>query len=66
MALTSGFTNSETGVIWLDQVACTGTERRLIDCPANPIGLHDCMNAEDAGVRCISLKSKFETDSACV
>ena len=41
-----------TGSIWLDQVACVGTEGRLADCPANPIGTHDCSHFEDAGVRC--------------
>ena len=41
-----------TGSIWLDQVACVGTEARLADCPANPIGTHDCSHFEDAGVRC--------------
>ena len=41
-----------TGSIWLDQVACAGTEARLASCPANPIGTHDCSHFEDAGVRC--------------
>ena len=43
------------GQIWLDNVACTGNESRLIDCPANPPGLHNCHHVEDAGVRCIPL-----------
>ena len=41
-----------TGNIWLDQVTCAGTEARLADCPANPIGTHDCVHQEDASVRC--------------
>ena len=41
-----------TGQIWLDNVSCRGTETRLIDCPANPLGSHDCGHGEDAGVRC--------------
>ena len=41
-----------TGSIWLDQVACAGSEARLAACPANPIGTHDCSHFEDAGVRC--------------
>lgn len=61
VALTTGFVNSNTGIIWLDQVTCAGTERRLIDCPANPIGLHDCSNFEDAGVRCVNASgAKFK------
>jgi hypothetical protein len=41
-----------TGQIWLDNVACTGSESRLIDCPANSLGSHNCVHREDAGVRC--------------
>ena len=51
IALTAGFTNG-AGQIWLDEVNCAGTETRLIDCPANPLGTHDCSHFEDAGVRC--------------
>ena len=41
-----------TGQIWLDNVACTGSESRLIDCSANSLGSHNCGHHEDAGVRC--------------
>ena len=51
MALTTGFTNG-AGQIWLDNVQCRGTETRLIDCTANPLGIHNCVHGEDAGVRC--------------
>jgi len=50
-ALFSGFTNG-VGQIWLDEVACHGTETRLFDCPANPLGTNNCGHTEDAGVRC--------------
>ena len=43
-----------TGQIWLDNVECVGTESRLIDCPANPLGSHDCTHEDDAGVSCPS------------
>ena len=53
VALFTGFPNGATNVpIWLDQVNCLGTETRLVSCPANPIGQHDCSHIEDAGVRC--------------
>ena len=52
VALTSGFTNG-AGEIWLDDVQCHGTEFELIDCPATPLGDHNCVHSEDAGVRCI-------------
>ena len=51
VALTTGFTNG-VGQIWLDNVQCRGTETRLIDCPANALGVNNCNHAEDAGVRC--------------
>ena len=52
-ARTEGFMNgATTQQIWLDNVACTGRENRLIDCPAAAFGVHDCNHGEDAGVRC--------------
>ena len=50
-SITSGFTIG-TGLIWLDNVNCHGTESRLIYCIARPIGRHDCEHRQDAGVRC--------------
>lgn len=49
--ITSGFV---TGVnqIWLDAVQCTGSESRLIDCPASPLGSYSCNHLDDAGIRC--------------
>ena len=44
-----------TGSIWLDNVQCAGTESRLADCPANTIGVHNCVHSEDASVRCGSI-----------
>ena len=41
--------------IWLDNVACTGRESRLIDCRANLIGTHNCDHSEDAGIICAPL-----------
>ncbi len=51
-ALTLTAVPDGAGQIWLDNVQCTGTETRLIDCPANPLGNHNCLHAEDAGVDC--------------
>ena len=52
VAVTTGFTDG-TSHIWLDEVQCTGSETRLIDCPANTLGDNDCTHSEDAGVRCM-------------
>jgi hypothetical protein len=54
VALTLGAVPDGTGQIWLDNVNCRGTETRLIDCPANALGSHNCVHVEDAGVSCSS------------
>ena len=41
-----------TGPILLDQVRCNGSESSIFDCPQNPIGQHNCVHSEDAGVTC--------------
>ena len=50
--LPSAFYGEGNGTILLDDVQCSGTEARLIDCPSQPIGLHNCSHAEDASVIC--------------
>uniref|UniRef100_A0A4W5Q2X8 SRCR domain-containing protein n=1 Tax=Hucho hucho TaxID=62062 RepID=A0A4W5Q2X8_9TELE len=41
-----------SGNIWLDDVACTGSERYLTECPHRGVGKHNCDHSEDAGVVC--------------
>ena len=49
-AITSG---DGSGPIYLDEVACTGSENALLACTSSPIGTHDCAHSEDAGVQCL-------------
>ncbi len=48
-----------TGVITLDDVACTGTETSLLNCPNSGLNIHNCVHAEDAGVVCGKLRTVF-------
>ncbi|NXD88393.1 DMBT1 protein, partial [Halcyon senegalensis] len=41
-----------TGHIWLDDVACLGTENSLTQCRARPWGQSNCHHGEDASVMC--------------
>uniref|UniRef100_A0A670HU34 Neurotrypsin n=1 Tax=Podarcis muralis TaxID=64176 RepID=A0A670HU34_PODMU len=43
---------SGQGFILLDDVACTGSELSLFDCPHSNWGQHDCSHEEDVGVHC--------------
>ena len=41
-----------SGKIWLDDVACTSSNTKLLQCSSSPIGEQTCSHSEDAGVGC--------------
>ena len=48
----SAYFGAGSGTIWFDNVACTSSNTKLVQCSSNPIGKEDCSHSEDAGVGC--------------
>ncbi|XP_078733689.1 uncharacterized protein LOC144948133 [Lampetra fluviatilis] len=46
-----------SGLIWLDDVQCSGYETQLSDCSHRPWGTHNCGHNEDASVICLQVPS---------
>ena len=64
-SLIGSFVVDGTGLIVLDDLLCTGSESRLIDCPHSGLGNHNCDHTEDVGVRCIGRPIVVKLFSDC-
>ncbi len=47
-------TSAGTGMIWLDDIDCTGFETTLTNCSHGGWGNHNCGHGEDVSVHCYS------------
>ncbi|XP_022777811.1 lysyl oxidase homolog 2-like [Stylophora pistillata] len=53
----SGATHGQgTGPIWMDDLACSGSESHVYDCRHRGWGNHDCTHSRDASVECLSIR----------
>ena len=50
---------SSSQSIWLDDVGCSGSESRLIDCNHAGIGNDNCFHFEDVGIVCTNGKTWY-------
>lgn len=41
-----------SGPVWLDNVACSGTESSILNCSHAGVGTHNCAHSEDVGIIC--------------
>ena len=48
----NAFFGTGTGLIYLDDVACTSSDSQLLGCFSRPILVHNCDHHNDAGVGC--------------
>ena len=47
-----------TGPIFLENLACSGAEQGVLDCPRSELGTHLCDHSRDAGVQCFGMANR--------
>lgn len=66
IAKSRAFFGQGAGPILLDDVQCTGSELSLQSCSHNPVGIHNCIHAEDAGVVCYPAALRDPTSGGAI
>ena len=51
-AFSNAYFGAGSGPIFLDDVQCTSSASKLLECPSRPILSHNCLHTADAGVGC--------------
>ena len=51
-AYSNAYFGAGSGPIFLDDVQCTSSSSKLLECPSRPILSHNCLHSADAGVGC--------------
>ena len=51
-AYSNAYFGAGRGPIFLDDVQCTSSANKLLECPSRPILSHNCLHSADAGVGC--------------
>ena len=54
-ALSGAYHGQGSGPIWIDDVACSGSESHIYDCRHRGWGNNDCTHSRDASVQCSSV-----------
>ena len=65
VAMGSAAFGQGSGLIFLDDVNCAGTETVLLGCSSRPLGSHNCGHYEDAGVHCLCKFELYALSMAC-
>ena len=52
IAYNNAYFGAGSGPIFLDDVQCTSSASKLLECPSRPILSHNCLHSADAGVGC--------------
>ena len=55
-----------SGPIFLENLACSGSEARLVDCQHNVIGTHECDHSQDAAVQCFGRRNVLYVCIRCL